>query len=191
MKTLKKIFAALTVIAVIVMAGCKKESADAYMAVKMTEARNSGGSSTPPDGMPLVTAVNLDIQSVEVHYSNTAEGNAGWVTLSTKAGVYDLLALQNDVTATLADDTKLPVGHATQLRLILGNNNSVVVGGDVVHKLIVPSTEIKINIDASVPAHAHVDITLDFDADKSIVIEGNGEFKLKPVIQVESIIVTR
>lgn len=189
MKTLKKIFAALTVIAIVAMAGCKKDNnAEGYMAVKMSESRTTSGSTPADPGDPLIfSSVNLDIASVEVHYANEAEGQSGWITLNTQAGIYDMLTLQNDVTATIAGDTKLPVGKITQLRLILGPNNSVVISGGIAHTLKVPSTEVKINVGSSVPADAHLEVTLDFDADKSIVVEGKGEFTLKPVIQVKSV----
>src|ERR1051325_538731 len=160
MKTLKKIFAVITAItAMAAGTGCKKEVPESgYMNVQMREARTSDGSApTNPTGL-LLSAVNLDIKSVEVHYANEAQGNNGWVALNTNAGIYDLLMFKNDITATLAGDTRLPVGTITQMRLILGPNNSVFVEGDAEHSLTVPGgteTGIKINVNASIPAGEH------------------------------------
>lgn len=183
MKRIKKIIAGLLVVTVAMVAGCKRENIGyGYMAVKISEARTIGGSEST-----ALSGVNIDIKSVEVHYANEAEGSGGWVTINTNSGIYDLLLLQNDIMATIADDTKLPAGKITQLRLVLGPNNAVVISGDSEHFLKVPSAEIKINVDSYIPESLHLSIALEFDADKSIVIEGSGEFNLKPVIQVKSI----
>ena len=188
MKTLKKIFAALMAIALTAAVGCKKDDAPAgFMAMHVTETRDNP--SSPPSNM---TAVYIEVTSVEVHYANEDEGNSGWVALHTKAGIYDLLALQNDVTAVLADDTKLPIGEVTQIRLILGSKNSIVITGNREFPLVVPSGEqsgIKINVNTSIPEGLHMTVTLAFDADKSIVLDGNGEYKLKPVIAVKSVVI--
>lgn len=189
MKTPNKIFAALFITALAALASCKKDNAPSgYMAASMTEARTSGSAASPEN--PGLTSVNIDIRSVEVHLENEAEGNAGWIELKTRAGIYDLLKLQNDVTAVLAEDTKLPVGHITQIRLILGGNNSVIIGGVNEQDLTVPSGDnsgLKINVNTTVKEDKHLLITLLFDADNSIVFEGNGGYKLSPVIKVKSI----
>lgn len=156
--------------------GCKKQSDSGYMTVMMTDA--------PGDYLH----VNVDVQRVEVHY---ASGNAGWVALNTHAGVYDLLALQNNVTAVLAGNVQLPAGKITQLRLILGSNNTVMLKDSTVHPLTIPSsanTGIKIDVNgAVVPNNATVTVTLDYDADASINLGGNGVFTMNPVIKVKSI----
>src|ERR1051326_1160465 len=110
MKTLKKIFAAVIVAAAMAAGtGCKKEIPESgYMSVQMSEARTSDGSSPANPTSSLISAVNLDIKSMEVHYANEMQGNSGWVALNTNAGIYDVLMLRNDITATLAGDTKLP-----------------------------------------------------------------------------------
>ena len=167
-------------VAIAAIVGCKKENiGDGYMAVRMT------------DAPAAYTSVNVDILAIEVHYANEQLGNGGWIALSTKAGVYDLLSLQNDVTATITDDTKLPSGRITQFHLLLGNNNSLVLSGDEVFVLKVPSgttSGIKVDVDANVTAGKHLSIVLDFNADKSVVAEGRtGQYLLKPVIQVKSV----
>jgi hypothetical protein len=110
--------------------------------------------------------------------------------LNTNAGIYDLLKIQNDVTAVLTQDTKLPVGEITQLRLMLGTHNSLFISNDSEFSLTVPSaynTGIKINVNTSVSSAQHLVITLDFNAERSIVVEGNGDYILNPVIEVKSV----
>src|SRR5687767_2161906 len=110
MKTkLKIIVSAIVLLGMMAMTGsCKKENpAKGYMTVKMTDA--------PADYL----AVNVEVIGVSVHVDNT-----GWIDLPCNPGVYDLLTLQNDVTTTLATNVTVPVGKVSQIRLLLGSNNS-------------------------------------------------------------------
>ena len=100
--------------------GCKKQIDTGYMTVMMTDA--------PGDYLH----VNVDVQRVEVHYAN-GNSNADWVALNTHAGVYDLLALQHNATAVLAGNVQLPAGKITQMRLILGSNNTVMLKDSTTH----------------------------------------------------------
>ena len=79
-------------------------------------------------------AVNVDIRSVEVTGAN---GNT--VTLNTQAGIYNLLDFSNGAD-TLVATSMLSDSSVKQIRLILGPNNTVVVGG-VSYPLSTPSAE--------------------------------------------------
>ena len=123
--------------------------------------------------------VNIDIQAVEVH-----SDNAGWMTLKTNVDVYDLLTLTNGVETVIANDD-LPAGKVSQLRLILGDNNSVVVDGES-YPLTIPSgseSGLKLQIHAELTEGITYSVLLDFDAAKSIVATGSGSYNLKPVIK--------
>ncbi len=175
MKTkLKIILSAIVLFGMMAMTNsCKKENpANGYMTVKMTDA--------PADYL----AVNVEVVGVSVHIDNV-----GWVDLPCNVGVYDLLTLQNDVTTTLATNVTLPVGKASQIRLLLGNNNSVTTLAGT-FRLKVPSgseSGLKINLHENIAPNNHVVIVLDFDAGLSVVETGAGDFSLKPVIKVESV----
>lgn len=131
------------------------------------------------DGPADYDAVLIDVQQVEI---NT---EAGWQTFPViHPGVYDLLQLNNGLD-TLLCNGELPVGNISQIRLILGSNNSIVVNG-VSHALQTPSAQqsgLKINIHQTLEAGMVYKIWLDFDAGKSIVEQGNGGYLLKPVIR--------
>lgn len=174
MKTIK-IFAAI--LCLVMLAACNK-NAESAMRVRMTDA--------PGD----FQQVNVEVISVQVHYSNEKNEDKAWVSLATNAGIYDLLTLQNDITAVLAPDTKIPAGGIDQMRLVLGAKNTVMIDS-LVFDLKTPSamqSGLKFNINAFLQADETYDVLIDFDAAKSIVIEGNGSFSLKPVIRVESVI---
>ena len=129
--------------------------------------------------------VNVDIQAVEVHVVPTS-GNAQWITLPTQSGIYDLLKLQNGIDSTIVTTNQLPAGKITQMRLILGSNNSVVDNSNVTYPLTVPSgsqSGIKIPGPITVNANTTVQVLLDFDASKSVIQQGNQDYQLKPVIQ--------
>lgn len=130
--------------------------------------------------------VNVDIQSVEVHLV-PASGGGQWQPLTTQSGVYDLLSLQNGIDTTIVTTNQLPAGKITQMRLILGSNNSVMDASGTVYPLTVPSgsqSGIKLPGPITVTANTSVQVLLDFDADKSVIQQGSGDFQLKPVIQV-------
>jgi hypothetical protein len=127
--------------------------------------------------------VNIDIQDVQVNADSSSSG--GWMSLDVKnKGVYNLLKLTNGLD-TLLGDIQLPEGKISQIRLILGTNNSVKAGG-VSTVLKTPSAQqsgLKIQVHTSLKAGVNYIITLDFDAARSIVTAGNGSFNLKPVIR--------
>lgn len=182
MKTFKNQIISITCcLLMIVATGCKKDNSvggSGAMSIKMT------------DAPAVYTAVNVDIQSVQIHYADETKGKMGWVMLATKAGIYDLLELQNDVTVTLAEEKSLPLGAVTQLRLLLGDKNTLITG-DFVFELKVPSsvkTGIKIDLNTAITFQKTIDVTLDLVADSSIILEGNGSYVLKPVIKVKSIV---
>lgn len=127
--------------------------------------------------------VNIDIQDVQINPQN---GDNGWASLDdVNTGIFDLLELTGGLDLVLAD-VELPAGRISQLRLILGDDNTVMVDGDL-KDLKTPSgqqTGVKILINTDLEAGVTYTILLDFDAARSVVQAGNsGQFLLKPVIR--------
>ncbi|MBC7623652.1 MAG: DUF4382 domain-containing protein, partial [Aeromicrobium sp.] len=140
-------------------------------------------------------AVNITVTKVRVHQSSAAaDTDAGWtdITLS-PAKKINLLNLTNGVLEQLGQ-TPLSAGQYSQLRLVLAQNggatfaNSVVASGTVAEVAFdTPSavqSGIKLVNQFTVIAGQRVDLVLDFDACKSIVTKGNGQYSLKPVVKV-------
>jgi Domain of unknown function (DUF4382)/Carboxypeptidase regulatory-like domain len=130
--------------------------------------------------------VNIDIQSVQVHTS-AENTESGWKSLAIEPGIYDVLKLTNGLD-TLLGAIELPAGRVSQIRLILGENNSVKIDG-ITKDLSTPSAQqsgLKLNVQADLVAGLTYSITLDFDAARSIVEKGNGGYSLKPVIRALS-----
>ncbi len=123
--------------------------------------------------------VNVDIQGVEVH---TTDG--GWVALSVNKGIYNLLKFTAGLD-TLIASSELPAGHMSQIRLILGSNNTVKVR-DTLYPMSTPSADqsgLKLDIHQDLNDGVTYTIKLDFDAGRSVIQTGNSAYKLKPVIR--------
>lgn len=129
-------------------------------------------------------AVYVDIQEIKVNASD--DENSGWVSLENiNAGVYDLMKLTNGVD-TLLGENEMPSGKISQIRLVLGDQNSVIDGEDSV-EMKTPSAQqsgLKLKVNATLEPGLAYDILLDWDAAKSVVKAGNsGKYNLKPVIR--------
>ncbi len=128
-------------------------------------------------------AVNIDIQDVQINLTTDSEG--GWQSLPGVAkGIYNLLDLVNNKD-TLLVNADIPAGRVQQIRLVLGDNNSIIENG-IETDLQTPSAQqsgLKLNIHQDVDAGLVYKMILDFDASRSIVTTGSGKYILKPVIR--------
>lgn len=133
------------------------------------------------DAPALYDQVLIDIQGVELHTEND-----GWITVPLLyPGIYNLLDFSNGAD-TLLGTVELNSGILSQVRFILGSNNSIVVDG-VEHPLTVPSgstSGLKFNVHQDIEAGYTYRFWLDFDAAHSVHQTGNGTYKLKPVIRM-------
>ena len=137
------------------------------------------------DGPANYDAVYIDVQQVAVNVSSDSTTDSGWQTIPLlRPGIYNLLDFKNGIDTVLAS-ADLPAGKLSQLRLILGDSNSVVVGGQS-YPLKTPSGQqsgLKFNIDANLTGGIVYRLWIDFNAGRSIVATGNGKYILKPVIR--------
>ncbi len=176
MQTILKLFV-LLVVALFLILGCDKStgpSTQGTIRMYMTDAPTS------------FEAVVIVVQSVEVHKAGYDDAS-GWVTVDSRVRSFDLLKLRNGASAVLGE-AKLDAGHYTQIRLLLGDGNYVTISG-VNAQLTVPSsiqTGIKLNHQFEIQADALYELTLDFDASKSISVSGTGTFFLSPVIRIQA-----
>jgi hypothetical protein len=166
-----------TALAVAVLAGCGSDHGTnpgfGTVRISMTDA--------PGD----YDAVNVVVREVHIHPAGDGE-DAGWLTVRPPADTtIDLLSLTNGGFVTLGSD-QVPAGTYDQVRLVLGNGSTIVVGGTE-SPLTVPSgmqSGIKVKGTFTVPAGGSVDVGLDFDAAHSIHRTGNGRWMMNPVIRL-------
>lgn len=124
--------------------------------------------------------VNVDLKMVVIKGSDTADS----IQLGTNAGIYNLLDFQNGIDTLIASSI-ITLDTVKQVRLILGEENTIKVDG-VLHELKTPSAQqsgLKINVDVPLDSMNVYNLILDFDAEESVKETGNG-YLLKPVIKV-------
>jgi hypothetical protein len=140
------------------------------------------------DGPANYDEVNIDVEKVEVNVSSDTGTSSGWQTLNLlRPGVYNLLKFSNGIDTVLAA-ADLPAGTLSQMRLVLGANNSVVIDSQS-YPLKTPSAQqsgLKFNIHSTLTAGIVYRLWIDFDANRSIVSTGSGAYILKPVIRTYS-----
>lgn len=167
--------------------GGDSTAAPGTLGVSMTDAPSCG-----------YDAVNVTVRAVRVHQSGSAgENDSGWstITLATPKKI-NLLDLTNGVLEELGT-TSLPAGRYNQIRLMLDPNNGNAMANSIIRTTFPTNTTeisldtpsavqsgIKLNSEFDVLSNQRVDLVLDFDACKSIVTKGNGNYALKPVITV-------
>ncbi|MDO7850832.1 DUF4382 domain-containing protein [Hymenobacter convexus] len=159
------------------LAGCSK-SDDSSAGMSKFEVRLTDA---PGD----YKAVNLDVQQVQVHVSDD-DKEEGWQNLGLiRPGIYNVMDYTNGNSALLTS-ADFPAGKISQIRLILGNNNTLTLRDGTVVPLKTPSGQtsgLKLKIDAVLVRDVTYQLVLDFDVAKSIVAKGNGGYNLKPVIR--------
>lgn len=151
---------------------------------------------TMTDAPANYDSVHVTINEVRVRHeddmNNDSEGEEadseseenGWVTISDQQMRVNLLELTNGSQVSLGSQ-ELAAGNYSQIRLVLGDDNTVTVDGET-SNLQTPSAQqsgLKLNIDAEVEEDTRYSLLIDFDAARSIVQQGNGNYLLKPVLR--------
>lgn len=174
MKALRILFwVGYLVMASLALSSCNKEDGKSRLSIYLT------------DAPAAYDAVNIDIVRMEIK-ATSDDGPNGWQELPLSAGIYNLLDFTNGMD-TLLSTVELPAGRVSQLRLILGANNSIVVNGtNLPLPLETPSAQqsgLKFNIHADLVEGVTYRLWIDFDCARSVVVTGSNEYKLKPVIR--------
>ncbi len=168
MKILKFSFA-FVLFSLMVFIACKKEAGSSSLRIKLTDA--------PAEW----DEVNIDLKQVNVNFS---DDTASWISLPTRDSIYNLLDLQNGLDTLIAQGV-VPANTLKEIRLVLGDENSIKVSGQT-YPLAIPSgatSGLKIKVNKKLNATIET-IVLDFDAGMSVHQEQDG-YKLRPVIQVK------
>ncbi|MDN5554249.1 DUF4382 domain-containing protein [Prevotella sp.] len=127
-------------------------------------------------------SVNIDIQSIEC----SLDGQS-WTTLDIKPCTVDLLHFSNGKDSLLSNVEFSAGTKVQQIRLVLGDNNTVVLNNGTTVSLKTPSGQtsgLKLDVQSVAQLTSGYKIIIDFDASRSIVKQGNsGSYLLKPVIR--------
>src|SRR5690606_15300431 len=106
----------------------------------------------------------------------------------------NLLDFTGGVSKVLVDRFPIPAGTLKQMRLVLGDGNSIVIenneGTDEEFGLKTPSAQqsgLKLKTNAVIEEGFTYDFVLDFDVEKSIVMAGDSDdIILKPVLYLST-----
>lgn len=136
-------------------------------------------------------AVNVEVVDVLIQSDASVEAEGadeeGWISVGdVNGGVINLLDLTGGVTHLLAE-TELAAGKLSQIRLVLGGDNSIVVDGTE-FALQTPSAQqsgLKLQVNEVLEAGTDYTFLLDFDVEQSVVKSG-ANYSLKPVIRVST-----
>ena len=171
----RKIYPIMLLGLVGLLISCNKDPESSRLVVKLVD--------NPAD----YKEVNVDIKGISVHTSSdAAENDARWVDLEgSNVGVKNLLDFTGGTELTLVD-TDFPAGKISQIRLILGNDNSIVIDEGAM-ALITPSGQqsgLTLQVHETLNAGITYVFTLDFDAARSVIQNGKSDYLLKPVLRV-------
>jgi hypothetical protein len=77
---------------------------------------------------PVFDSVFIDLQRLEVKLEDDSSPDVGWVNLSIRPGVYNILRFRNGLD-TLFATGNLPNTRLKKIKLVLGTQNSVMKNG--------------------------------------------------------------
>lgn len=177
---MRAVLNAISIFAMLLLIGCAKDTAtnpsegEGEIRMYMVD--------SPSAAEEVVVVVNR----VEVHTTGS-DSTSGWIVVNDTPASYDLLKLRNGASVILGS-SKLKVGRYTQIRLILGTGSYVKISGTK-YDLEVSSgfqTGVKLNHTFEIEADNVYELYLDFDADRSVRASGMGQYRLVPVIRVQT-----
>ena len=131
----------------------------------------------PPRG---VTKILLTVSGIEVHQGGSSD-DAGWQAVIPGPVEFDLVQITG--VEEILGDQELDPGRYDQVRLSVDKVVVTVEAGNVVDAKV-PSERLKIVGGFTLTAGETTILTLDFDADKSVVVTGSSNILVKPVVKL-------
>ncbi len=166
--------------------GCDEEPGDGRVHLVLGDA---------PYPIKLIESAEVTIEAIAVHISGDGEG---WEYLPFETTTFDLLDLQNGVTAELTE-AEVPAGELDEVRLVISSGVITLTDGRVMD-LKVPSgassgLKIKIRPSITILADRTADILLDMDIGRSFLpipasVQHASEidrFHFKPVVRAANL----
>ncbi len=129
--------------------------------------------------MGSISSVMVTVNKIEMH--NQANG---WVTVSNATNQYDLMALKQSGVTSLLAQTNVQAGTYDQIRLTI--NKVMVTDNGVQYEAKLPSGQLKIIGTIVVDPSKTSTAVIDFMADKSLHVTGNGKFVFAPVVKIQT-----
>ena len=170
MKNLKWVLAAIVAISLLVFYACQKATTNNNQPLKVTVYLTDHQT-------PVFDSVFIDIQKLEVKLEGDTLSNGGWITLSIRPGVYNILRFRNGLDTLFGTGT-LPNDRISKIRMTLGTQNSVIKDNQQFPlKVKDNNRQVVVNISPSnfeIVAPDQLMFWIDFDAGRSIEIDNSG-----------------
>lgn len=126
---------------------------------------------------PVFDSVFVDLQGLAIKLQDDTLPNDGWVNLSIRSGVYNVLRFRNGID-TLFSTGVLPNARVKKIRLTLGTANSVMKNGQRFPLRVKDDDrQVEVNIESSnfeITPSGQVLFWIDFDAGNSIQVDNSG-----------------
>ncbi len=129
--------------------------------------------------MGAVSEVKVTVDNI-----NVQSESRGWVNVASDTRTYNLLELEAENAHELIADADLETGNYSQIRFDV--TNVIVIDNEGEHEAKLPSEMLRINAYMEVKENSTTSVSLDFKADQSLHVTGNGQYIMAPVIQVET-----
>jgi hypothetical protein len=146
----------------------------------------TGPSPTGALNVLLTDAPTDDVQQVNIYFTGVTvkpvDGPVQRLDMTLPANPIDLLTLTDDV-VTMAGGL-VTAGTYEFMHLNIDITKSHIVESGVEKPLQFPSGEIKVVGGFTVPTNGVTTLTVDFDAEASLVLLGDGQWLLKPVVVI-------
>jgi len=124
-----------------------------------------------------VSAINVTVGDIEVQ---KAETETGWISIIEEDRSFDLLKIRG--VEEVLGSKEVDAGNYTQIRMDV-KEVTVTIDGEP-QNTVLPSGKLKLLGSFKVERDKTTVLTLDFDADKSVVITGTGKVIFKPVVKL-------
>ncbi len=180
---LKKLsFIILVMLTLLVFQNCKNNEYDtARVQLKLVDAPGN--------------YLEVNVEIIDIQFNNS-ENEEEWTSFTSESGYpinIDLTELIAGNSLLLTDQI-IPSGILKQIRLVLSDNNTLVIEGELGEPISVhldtPSalqSGLKLKLDANLESGFSYTFILDWDVEKSIVDTGSlDKYNLKPVIRVNA-----
>ena len=125
-----------------------------------------------------VSAVNITVSNIEVHKT---EGETEWLSVIKGDKSFDLLKLRG--VEEVLGSKEIETGNYTQIRMDV-KDVIVTIDGEQ-QNAVLPSGKLKLLCSFEIERDKTTVLTLDFDANKSVVITGSDKVIFKPVIKLK------
>ena len=130
----------------------------------------------PPTG---VSSIVVTTSNIQIHETDAPDDS--WITVVSQEKTFDLVAIQG--AEVFLGSENVSSGNYTQIRLDVAKVIVTLDGKDITAKL--PSDKLKVVRPWEVKAGQKTILTLDFEADKFVVITGNDAVEVKPVLKLD------